>query len=273
MMKIVIIKLGALGDVVRTLPILSAIKEKYPNSEIYWVTKKNALEIFEANPYAQEVYALPFSTGERFDILYNFDIDEEATKLAKEIKADKKYGFCSEQGFPATFNLSAEYYLNTLFDDELKKTNRKTYQEMMVEAAELPWKKQFCPIYLSKKDKKYAEDFIKNNNLNTENLVGIHIGAGKRWPSKAWHEGELKKFIIKAKQKDYDILLFSGPDETEKQENIVKELEREGIRIYSNNPKNTIKEFAALVSICKKIICPDSLALHVSLALKKPTIA
>ncbi len=273
MMKIIIIKLGALGDVARTLPVLPAIKEKYPNSEVYWVTKKNALGIFEANPYVKEVFALPFHTGERFDILYNFDVEKEATKLAGEIKAGKKYGFYSDGEYPAAFNTGAEYYLNTLFDDELKKSNRKTYQEMMFGAAELPWKKQHCQIYLGEKDKKYAADFIQKNNLKTEALIGIHIGASSRWPSKAWHESELKKFVVKAKEKGYEILLFSGADEAEKLDRILKEMQTKGIRIYANNPKNTLKEFAALVSICKKIICSDSFALHVSLALKKPAIA
>lgn len=272
MEKIIIIKLGALGDVVRTLPILPAIKEKYPNSEIYWVTKQNALGIFEGNPYVKEAYALPFSTAEDFDILYNFDIDEEATKLAKEIRAGKKYGFYSENAYPAAFNAGAEYYLNTLFDDELKKSNRKTYQEMMFDAAELPWKKQFCPIYLSEKDKVYAADFIKKNNLKTGNLIGIHIGASPRWPSKAWHESELKKFITKAKQKGYEILLFGGADEKERLERISKEMQNKGLSVYTNNPKNTIKEFASLVNICEAVVCSDSLALHISLALKKPTI-
>ena len=33
MIKILIIKLGALGDVLRTTPILHAIKEKYPDQK------------------------------------------------------------------------------------------------------------------------------------------------------------------------------------------------------------------------------------------------
>ena len=47
--KICIIKLGALGDVVRTTPLLLGIKEKYPESEITWITKSNAKEILEDN--------------------------------------------------------------------------------------------------------------------------------------------------------------------------------------------------------------------------------
>ncbi len=38
-MKILIIKLSAIGDVVQTLPALEAIKKLYPDSEITWVVE------------------------------------------------------------------------------------------------------------------------------------------------------------------------------------------------------------------------------------------
>lgn len=272
MKKICIIKLGALGDVTRTLPILIGIKEKFPNSEICWITKKNALEIVKDSPQVNKVYTLPFETKEKFDILYNFDIEDEATILAKNISANEKYGFYSKDGFAYGFNLGAEYYLNTLFDDETKKINKKTYQEMMFDLAELQYNKQHHPIYFSENDKSYAQNFIKENSLNTLRLIGIHIGADSRWPSKIWHKEELKKFILKAKSQGYEIILFGGANEIEKQKKLKKDLDDKGIKIYVNNPNNTIKQFASLVDICKIMVCSDSLALHVSLAMKKQTI-
>ena len=274
MTRIVIIKLGALGDVVRTLSVLPAIKEKYQNPEIFWITKSNALQIFENNSYVEKVFATPYKINfkEKFDVLYNFDIGDEATKLALEIKAEKKFGFYSQEGFPASFNLAGEYYLNTLFDDDLKKNNKRTYQEMMFEIAELKWKKQPGLIFLNERNKKFAENFFKENNLISKDIIGIHMGASSRWPSKVWHSSQLIDFIIKAKKKGYEILLFAGPNEIKEHEKIIKELKSKKVSIYQNNPKNTIKEFASLVNLCKIIICSDSLALHLSLSLKKPTI-
>jgi len=273
MKKIVIIKLGALGDLVRTLSVLPAIKDKYPESEITWITRKNALEVFEGNPHVKKLFALPYNFSEKeFDILYNFDVDEEATKLASEIQAKEKYGFYSDGGFASAFNLPAEYYLNTIFDDNLKKTNKKTYQEMMFQVAELNYKKQHCPIFLNSTDKKYATDFVEKNKISTENLIGIHIGASSRWPSKVWHIEELKKFIRLAKSKGYEIIIFAGNDEKESQKKLIDELIKEGLAVFKNNPENTIKQFASLVNICKVLVCSDSLALHVSLSLKKPTV-
>src|SRR3989338_505193 len=222
-MKILIIKLGALGDVVRTLSILQGIKENYPDSDISWVTKNNAIDIFEGNPYVKNIFTIPYKTEEEFDILYNFDIEKEATELAIKIKANKKYGFYSEGGYHAAFNLGAEYYLSTIFDDELKKNNKKTYQEMIFDAAELKYKKQSFSIYLNEKDKKYAENFLKINGMNQNNLIGIHIGSSPRWPSKEWDTGKIIEFIVKLKEKRYNVIVFAGYDDKEKQAEIARE--------------------------------------------------
>jgi len=272
--RIIIIKLGALGDVVRTLPVLPALKEKYPDSDIFWITKPNAKDLFEGNPYVKEVYTIPYEINnkEKFDLLYNFDIENEATDLAEKITADKKYGFYSQDGFPTVFNFQSEYYLNTIFDDDLKKSNKKTYQQMIFECAELTWKKQHCKIFLSKKDIEYANEFVNKNKINTSRLIGIHLGASPRWPSKVWHEDNLKEFIRKAINEKFNILLFAGKSEEKSLIKIKEDLSKEQIKVFTNDPNNTIKQFSSLVNICKKMICSDSFSLHISLALKKPTI-
>ncbi len=273
MKKIVIIKLGADGDVLRTLPIAKALKAKYPESEITWITRGDIAEIMGKADYLSEVISLPYNNKDKFDLLYNFDLEDEATELASKIEADKKYGFYSEGGYAAAFNAGAEYYLNTTFDDELKKSNRKTYQEMMFEAAELDYNEEGYEIKLSKKDLDYASDYKKKNNLPDSKIIGIHIGASSRWPSKVWAEEEVFEFVKKASKKGFNILLFGGPNEAEKHGVLAKKLEKEKIKIFRNNASNTKSEFAALVSLCDIMVCSDSFALHVSVGLKKQTVA
>ena len=93
-MKILVIKLGALGDVLRTTPILEAIKEKYPDSEITWITEPESKEILEGNPNISKILTLPIEEiSEGFDVLYGLDIENEAIQLASKINAKKKYGY------------------------------------------------------------------------------------------------------------------------------------------------------------------------------------
>ena len=49
-MRILIVKLGSIGDVVHTLPSLSAIRQALPDAEISWVVEHRAAEILRDNP-------------------------------------------------------------------------------------------------------------------------------------------------------------------------------------------------------------------------------
>ncbi len=269
--SICIIKLGALGDVVRTTPIIEALKHKFPNSKITWITKKESLEILEDNPNIEKIETLPIKNEEKFDILYNFDIDEEATKLALQIKADKKYGYYDNEGFPASFNESAEYYINTYFDDDLKTSNRKTYQEMIFDSAELPYHKQKIKLYLKEEDKEFGEDFLRLNNIKKGKVIGINIGSSKRWPSKSWDISKIKEFTERVLDLGYHPIILGGKGEEEDIEKLKSHFKsREGI--YYADTKSSLKKFFSIIHACDVILCADTLALHVALAFDKKVI-
>jgi len=54
-MKILLIKLSAIGDVVQTLPALEAIKKLYPAGEITWIVEEAAAGILEGHPLIDRV--------------------------------------------------------------------------------------------------------------------------------------------------------------------------------------------------------------------------
>ena len=133
-------------------------------------------------------------------------------------------------------------------------------------------KTQIPELFLKEKEKTYAEKFLTENNLDNKNLIGIHIGASPRWPSKAWSKNKVKEFIIKLKEKNYNVIIFAGPNERKYQENLINELRKQEIHVYHNNSNNSIREFASLVKLCKTMVCSDSFSLHISLALGIKTI-
>src|SRR5215210_7795569 len=49
-MRILIVKLGSIGDIVHTLPALAAMRRALPNSEISWVVERRSSEILKDNP-------------------------------------------------------------------------------------------------------------------------------------------------------------------------------------------------------------------------------
>jgi len=275
-MKILIIKLGALGDVIRTTPLLRKLKSIYPDSEITWVTKPSSKEILEGISSIDEIITLPAPEEvftKEFDLLLSMDVDLEATQMSNRINAKEKKGFFDAEGFPTIFNEGAEYYLNTIFDDELKRTNTKTAQEMFFEIAELKFEGEKPLIHISEDIKSEMKSFTDNLKSRNKKLIGINVGSSSRWPSKSWHKDNIIEFIKKIKEDNFEILLLGGNEEISKIRGIQEELNQEGIETFHKETSNSLKYFFALISQCDLIICGDTLALHASLALHKPTIA
>jgi len=57
--KILIVRLSAIGDVVHSLPVLYALRKRYPNAFIGWVVEDKAADLVLGNPLIDKVYVLP----------------------------------------------------------------------------------------------------------------------------------------------------------------------------------------------------------------------
>ena len=54
-MNLLIIKLGAMGDVLRMTSILKPLKERYKDAKITWVTKKSSEDLLRGNPHVDGI--------------------------------------------------------------------------------------------------------------------------------------------------------------------------------------------------------------------------
>ena len=277
--KILIIKLGALGDVLRTTPLLHAIKKRYGNPLIYWLVKEESKPFLENNIYIDKIliYNLDMILrlmNEKFDILYSLEIDYPAIGLANLIKAEEKFGFfANEDGHPAIFNKEAKHYLEMVFSNHLKKENRKSYQEIIFEICKMKYNKEEIILELTNKDKSYGTLFMKKHHIKkSDKIIGVNIGAGPRWIAKSWNIGLIIE-LIKKLYKNYKVLLLAGPEEVRIQKDILLKLKKEKIIVIPNNPQNNLKEFASVMNICSLIITGDTMALHLAVGLKKEVVA
>lgn len=278
--KILIIKLGALGDVLRTTCILPALRLKYGEDiMIYWMTDLSGVELLKNNQFIDRI--LPYNNEsimrvgqEKFDILFSLEIDTPATLIANLVNAEKKFGYYFDDGTTSCFNKSSEEYLSTAFLNHIKINNKKTYQELISKACELQdYYNKDRPIFnLSDKDKKYGRLFKLRNDIRDEDkIIGINIGSSGRWESKFWKNDKIKELIRGLE--GHKIILLGGSMEAEKQSKLIEDMEMEGIKLMSNDPKNSIGEFASIVNMCEVIICGDTLVLHICSSLGKNVVA
>ncbi|HMZ52788.1 MAG TPA: glycosyltransferase family 9 protein [Candidatus Sumerlaeota bacterium] len=282
--QILIIKLGAMGDVLRTKAILPGLKREHPTSWIVWLTEAGS-ESLARDPQVDEVVTfnpagLLQLEGRRFARLICLDKDRHAVALAARIEADRKQGFApTEYNTISVWNEAAMYALRLGLSDELKyRINEKSMPQIVTEACELPWIGDGYSLMLNDAmraaaDKRWRE--ILGARGQGKTVIGLNTGCGPVFATKGWSLDRMKDFVeLMRKRNDVVLMLLGGPRERE----IHRELMRvagpdAGVRVFDSGNDNPLEFFFALVAKCSAVLTADSLALHIAVALQVPVVS
>ncbi len=288
-MKILLVKLAALGDVLRTASLLPAIKDKWKNVEITFFTKEMAKELIKGNPCVDRIIVynaenIKALEKEAFDFVFNLDEDFEACALATKIKSKEIRGYYLEDGKVVPTPTAREWFNMSALgkktpkvkgwphNDYLKKKNRKTYQQLMAEIIGVNPNKCSYSYKLMAEQEKFARDFARRYNIMSRDLIiGINVGAGGRWPAKNLSIEKTAKLAEKLyNQLKAKLILFGGPEEIERNNEIIAKTK---VPLINSGCGNDLKEFPALISLCHLFITSDTLGMHIATALKRKVIA
>jgi ADP-heptose:LPS heptosyltransferase len=274
--RILIIKLAAIGDVLRTTSILPALRQKYPQAEITWITKANAVPLLKDNPEVDRVFAvetdyLEYLQNESFSVGICLDADPFSATINSLARCDLKLGFVADRGGkvqPAN-DAAREWWLMGV-NDALKKRNRKTYQQIMYEICGLALPTVPPRLYLN--GSSGSTPLRENAALrHASRIIGINTGGGGRWQLKKWTLAGYIECIklLKQQHPGTGLVLLGGPEEVELNRQILAAV---GDHVVDGGCRNSLMEFAALVSQLDVLLTSDSLAMHIGVALDKPTV-
>jgi len=260
--RILIIKLGAIGDVIRTTPLLRKIRHEYPDAKITWLTHtpailpKNAIDEILKFDLASILYLQQIS----FDILYNLDKDKEACALYNSIQADKKFGYKLKNGvaFPAN-ELAHHKYLTGIFDNT-SLANKKSYVEEIFEICGWNFEGEEY-IFDNHQDKGYAWPLNKDKPL-----IGLNTGCGDRWTTRLWSDAKWIRLINLLQAHNYNVVLLGG--ETEDARN--KILKEQTGATYLGYFK--LEQFINLMYQMDVIVTQVTMAMHIAIALRKKMV-
>ncbi|MGB7295901.1 MAG: glycosyltransferase family 9 protein [Candidatus Aminicenantales bacterium] len=277
--RLLIIKCRALGDVLRTTPLLPSLKRKYPLSHITWLVDGESEDLLRHNPYIDRLLSFDLESAlllltARFDLLLCLDKEPGPTALAVKAGAVEKRGFgLNESGNLTVFNPAAEYAYRLGVDNELKfHKNRKSYQEIIHEAAELPYARDEYIFELPEKAREKARSFIKRRRLSGRRpAIGLNTGSGSKFETKQWPAGHYLQLISllteKAKAR---VFLLGGPREKELNRFLAR---KSRARAVDTGTDNSLLEFAGFISFLDLVVTSDTLGMHLAIALKKPVVA
>jgi len=260
--RILIIKLGAAGDVLRTTPLLGPLTEQYPNHEIWWLTDTPELVSRRVHKRLKSTWQ-NFSVVENtsFDVVYCLDKDYHACALASRVQANERFGYVWEEGRPAPANeLSRHKFITGLFDDVSQEV-RKSYPQELLELCGFEWKGQEYEIDVPETSSVSIPESCHKGGVGP--VIGLNTGCGDRWVAREWPLRYWQTLVTSLHLEGYRVLLLGGPAEHEKNTTIARET---GAVYFGTFP---LAEFIGVMNLCDVIVTQVTMALHIALALRK----
>lgn len=285
-MKILIVKLGSIGDIVHTLPSLAAIRRALPRAEISWAVERRASEILKSNPLVDRLIELDTKALRRrpvsgetllaprqqlrrlrasaFDLALDFQGLLKSAAIARLSGAPHRYGFSRESlREPASRLLLTETVRVPLRTHVIRKNLALVAESLNISVPSDADEFEF-PLAIAREHEREAEEIGETIRAR---FAILNPGGG--WPTKLWSAeryGALADEIFV--HLGMRSLITYGPGERELAESIVRASRQRAAQAASPS----LKGFYALAKRAAVYVGGDTGPTHLAVAARAPVV-
>lgn len=279
-MHYLIIKHGALGDVVRTSYFAAALRKRHGHAlRLSWLTSTASAPLLRFNPDIDDVWT---DGGEaksfHFDRAFSLDDERDVVEVVSGLDIDRITGAYLDGTSISYSEDSRGWFDMGLISrhgkdraDALKKENLRGHAEIFRELFDVD---TVSPCFFGNAR---LESWAQAEFGGHGPLVGLNPFAGGRWPSKELRQEELRTLIRRLLDGETKfgsgcriVLLGAGADH---RRNIDLSRAFNNPRILAPNTDDSVLRLAAVVAQLSHLITSDSLAMHLAVAQGVPTTA
>ena len=281
--RILIVKLGAVGDVVHALYALRALRRAFPNAVIDWVVEDKSAAVIQGHPDLDKVFVFERKKVQREK--GTLAATREIFRLGAELKAQRydaaidfqallKSGLLTRlSGAKIRIGFSGLREGNFLFTNRHVDPGpdaRHAVEKYMAlvkpvaPAAEV----EDADLSLEGCDKRPVDEFL--NGLDAENAPILALNPGASWEIKRWPVDRFSALADRlVRESGARILVIWGPGEEGLASAIVSGMKERG----AMSPPTDLKQMAYLLSRCAMYIGSDSGPMHIAAIMRTPVVA
>lgn len=285
--RILILRLGAIGDVVQTLPTVRQLQANFPNLEVSWLLEQKSRPILD---YDKTINLIEFPKEELKNVnpakalwrmlkirkqlkSQNFDLAVDLQGLFKSGFLAKFSGAKQVIGFhPQNTREGNQIFLDSYMSAIPKQTMHciDLYQQIVpflggqIQPMDDPFQFYF-------EDHELSSVRTLLHRFRVKRPILLNLGASKatkRWP--AQYFAKLILMIREAYPKAHILMTGAGKMDEDTELEILKSLPPGTCASAVN--KTSLRELALLVKNASFLISGDSLALHLGSAFKIPSV-
>jgi heptosyltransferase I len=279
-MRILIVKLSAIGDVVQALPALEAIKRTYPHSEIDWAVEEAASDILAGHPLIDRVLVsrrkkwsrmvtrpstflrglkeiigfIDELRGRRYDIAVDLQGLLKSGIIIGLAKATRKIGFAG------TRELSHCFLNERLPAYDIEKHALERYLDVAryLGAVDPP------PVCTLPIGAELAAMRVRLQGIVANSRKVVVINPMARWRTKLWQEDKFAQLADRlVLERNAFVVLTGGPGDREVTGRI-RAMMRQQAHDWAG--ETTLRELAALAALAELFITTDTGPMHLAAA-------
>ena len=279
-----------LGDMICSLPLFAALKNKFPNSHITLICSKDNYAIFNS---PAEKYIDDVKLFDKSGVINIWKFNKELKKRKYDIgivpstvsfsktshiinalaKPGLKVGVSSNGVLKNNYDFLLDVKSRFKWDEEKKHQafrNIDIVKQIGCSLAEDKVEK--LNLHLSNEEKKEAQDFFKKHlPVHKQFTIGFHPGAGKT--QNRWAIVNFASLIEKLNSKyECSFLITSGPNDAEIVKHLADILNHKKIGFTIASGKS-IRVISAIINSLDAYVTNDTGTMHVSGAVNTKTIS
>jgi heptosyltransferase I len=283
--KILIIKPSSMGDIVQALPVLTALREKHPESHIAWLVARPFAGLLEGHPRLSETILfdrgrfgrMTTSAGASVAFLaFLEDLRRRRFTLALDLQGLFRSGFLAAvTGAPTRVGFKAAREMASLFYTDKVPTPPEAHavdRYMMLARAiglEDPKHKDHLPVSQAARESVHLR--LIEAGLGPDEPVVV-VAAHARWVTKQWPADRFSRVIEQAHDQLGARAVLVGSGAAAKiSAAIIQDAAK--ARPIDMVDRTSLPELVALIADARAMVTNDSGPMHVAAAVGTPVVA
>ena len=265
MNRILVIRGGAIGDFLLTLPALKLLRDEFPSAHLEILGYKHIIALVENRGYADSVRSIDYAPLASF-FSRDGELPAELAKYFRSFQQIISYLFDPDEIFAN--NLKRCGVKNLIKASPQINDGEHAARQLArpLEQLGLFLEDAAAMLYPNKEDRMFAKKFLERS---AQPLLALHPGSGgerKNWALENWRE--LGDWLIESMQPSTLLVVIGEADESRAQQ--LKEWWAERPVCFAQNLP--LPQVAALLERCAMFIGHDSGISHLAAAVGTPSL-